>query len=504
MLKKENPKLYEINTMVWLHELFLEYGVRFSIGNVPSKEWDKLKDMGFDYVWLMGVWKRSEAGVRLLQSGPESASFKSLFNSVLPGWTAEDITGSPYSIAAYVPDAMIGVWQDIDTARQQLNKRGMGLILDFVPNHTAPDHKWIFDYPDYYIQGTKDDFKKNPSLFFTVWRKWRTCYIARGKDPYFPPWTDTAQLNFFNPELRSALMQELKKIAEHCDGVRCDMAMLVLKDIFRNNWGWAENKADPKSWEYEFWQEARRALPDFLLIAEAYWDTEWRLQQMGFDYVYDKRLYDRMRSFSAPEIYLHLTADIGFQKKLVRFIENHDEPRSAEVFRKDSLFASIVLFSTLPGLKLYHHGQLDGRRIKIPLQISGVRREEPDAEIRAFYEKILYMTKQDVFHSGSWELKNVLPVTDDSFKDLIAYVWKSDNILKLVAININQNFVQGRISLKEEISGDSELSDKSDYILYDELNNQTYVRNGKEMADPGLHVMLGWGRVHVFDISLKR
>ena len=497
MMKKENPKLYEINAVVWLHELFLEHGVRFTIGNVPSQEWDKLKDMGFDYVWLMGVWKRSEASIKLLHDGPESVSFKSLFNSVLPGWTAEDITGSPYSIAAYDPDRLIGTWQDIDTARRQLNKRGIGLILDFVPNHTAPDHQWIFDYPDYYIQGTKRDFKKNPSLFFTVRRKLRTYYIARGKDPYFPPWMDTAQLNFFNPELRSALMQELKKIAEHCDGVRCDMAMLVLKDIFQRNWGWAENKADTKSWEYEFWQEARSAIPDFLLIAEAYWDTEWRLQQLGFDYVYDKRLYDRMRSLSAHEIYLHLKADISFQKKLVRFIENHDEPRSADVFKKNSLFASIVLFSTLPGLKLYHHGQLDGRRIKIPLQISGVRREEPDPEIRAFYEKILYMTKQDIFRSSRWKLKNVLPVADDSFSGLIAYVWKTDKNLKLVAVNINQNFVQGRIPLKEEIS------ENYYYVLYDELNNQTYVRNGKEMTDPGLHVMLEGGRIHVFDISVK-
>ena len=197
MLKKENPKLYEINTMVWLHELFLEYGVRFTIGNVPSKEWDKLKDMGFDYVWLMGVWKRSEAGVRLLQSGPESASFKSLFNSVLPGWTAEDITGSPYSIAAYVPDAMIGAWQDIDTARQQLNKRGMGLILDFVPNHTAPDHKWIFDYPDYYIQGTKDDFKKKSVPVFHCMEEMENLLYSKRQGSIFPAVDRYRTVEFF-------------------------------------------------------------------------------------------------------------------------------------------------------------------------------------------------------------------------------------------------------------------------------------------------------------------
>jgi glycosidase len=110
----------------------------------------------------------------------------------------------------------------------------MKLILDFFPNHTAPDHPWVFEHPDYYIQGSEPDYARDPAAFIPVQKGRRTLYIARGRDPYFPPWPDTAQLNYLSRDVRSALIEELKKISGHCDGVRCDMAMLVLNDIFEN------------------------------------------------------------------------------------------------------------------------------------------------------------------------------------------------------------------------------------------------------------------------------
>jgi len=489
---KDNPILYEINTAAWLYELSLKYGAPLTIGDVPAHEWGKIAAMGFHYIWLMGIWKRSRIGKAIFMETPE---YRHLSDDPERGWTDEDIPGSPYSIAAYEPDPLIGEWEEIGMVRDELHRRRIGLILDFVPNHTAPDHLWVMEHPDYYIQGTKEDFQDDPEAFSLINIGGRGLYIARGRDPYFPPWTDTLQLNFFNPEMRTALIQELKKIASYCDGVRCDMAMLVLNEIFIKTWGLAGGNLYHDPLKKEFWKEVRDAFPGFLLMAEAYWDKEWTLQQLGFDYTYDKRLYDRIVSSSVQDIYLHLRADISFQKKMTRFIENHDEPRSAGIFAKDRLLAAATLFSTLPGMKLYHQGQLEGKTIKLPVQLRTIKIEEPDGEIRSFYEKLLFITKQDVFHEGEWRLKEVFFFVDESFQNLIAYTWKSSLRTKLVVVNLSQNLSQGRIHLMNELAGEG------DFLFLDELNNQQYVRKGADIATAGLHVILDGYKAHVFDIQ---
>ncbi|MBI5074398.1 MAG: alpha-amylase [Nitrospirae bacterium] len=483
--------LYEINAAAWLHELSVQYGASLSAGEVPVHEWDKIAYRGFHYVWFMGIWKRSQAGKTYFR---EAEEYRSLYNAVLPGWTEKDIIGSPYSIAAYEPDPLIGTWEDIDRVRAELRKRGIGLILDFVPNHTGPDHPWVMDHPDYYIQGTEDDFRRAPAAFFSIQNDNKVFYIARGRDPYFAPWPDTAQLNYFNTEMRAALISELKNIAGHCDGVRCDMAMLILNEIFSKTWEQIGHNWVHKPDRKEFWTEVRDELPETLLMAEAYWDKEWTLQQLGFDYTYDKRLYDRIVSFSAPDIYLHLKADISFQNKMTRFIENHDEPRSADIFGGDRLMTATILFSTLPGMKLYQQGQLEGKKIKLPVQLRRVKTEEPDEDVRCFYEKLLAITKQSVFHDGEWQLKEVFPFADESFQNLIAFTWKSSLQTILVVVNLGWNLSQGRIPLKDE------LAEEGNYLLIDGLNNQKYMRSGVDMATVGLHVILDGYKAHIFDL----
>ncbi|MEW6571818.1 MAG: alpha-amylase family glycosyl hydrolase, partial [Nitrospirota bacterium] len=173
----KHPKLYEINTVAWLYELSQKYGDRFSIGNVPSKEWDGLKESGFHYIWLMGIWKRSQEGRRYFQTDPR---YRPLYDTVLPGWKEEDIIGSPYSVASYEPDPIMGDWQDLDRVLEELHKRNMKLVLDFVPNHTGPDHPWVKDHPEYYIQGSEDDFRRNPAAFFQAQHKGKAFFIAKG------------------------------------------------------------------------------------------------------------------------------------------------------------------------------------------------------------------------------------------------------------------------------------------------------------------------------------
>ena len=239
----------------------------------------------------------------------------------------------------------------------------MRLILDFVPNHVAPDHPWVMEHPEYFIQGDEEDLRRDPASF--VERGGRV--FACGRDPYFPAWPDVLQLNAFNPGLRSAVIETLSDIAGQCDGVRCDMAMLLLNNIFERTWGL---RAGAKP-ETNYWPEVIPAIkkenPDFKFIAEAYWDLEWELQQQGFDYCYDKRLYDRIEHDSANSVIGHLSGDLDYQDKLVRFIENHDEPRAAAVFTPEKERAAAVLVATLPGAKLFHEGQFEGRKVRLPV-----------------------------------------------------------------------------------------------------------------------------------------
>ena len=200
-------------------------------------------------------------------------------------------------------------------------------MLDFVPNHTGRDHPWVESHPEYYILGTEEDLVRTPQNYVWARSKQRDLTLAYGRDPYFAGWPDTLQLNYGNPALQEAMTGELLRIARQCDGVRCDMAMLVLPDVFSRTWG----MPCPRFWP-QATERVREQTPGFVFMAEVYWDLEWVLQQEGFDYTYDKRLYDRLREGHARPVREHLLAGLDYQEKMARFLENHDEPRAAVAF----------------------------------------------------------------------------------------------------------------------------------------------------------------------------
>ncbi|HZB26696.1 MAG TPA: alpha-amylase family glycosyl hydrolase, partial [Vicinamibacterales bacterium] len=317
----EHPHLFEISAWPWLERLSAREHRRVTLADVPGAEWDVIAARGFTHVFLMGVWRRSPLGRAIAL---DHAGLRAEYGDALPGWTADDVVGSPYCIQAYEPDARMGGWDALAAARKELNRRGLALVLDFVPNHTAFDHRWVTEYPERYVLGNEDDLRFAPDAF----RPAGGSVIACGRDPYFPAWTDVAQLNYFNPATRDAMAGELAAIAAHCDGVRCDMAMLVLNEVFEQTWRplLRERWTAPAT---EFWPSARAAAPDTLLVAEVYWDLEWTLQQQGFSFTYDKRLLDRLRASTPEDVRGHLRAEPAYRDRLARFLENHDESRSA-------------------------------------------------------------------------------------------------------------------------------------------------------------------------------
>ncbi len=482
------PVIYEINTCLWLAELGRTHRNPMTLDTVPPMEWDAIASHGFDAVWLMGVWERSPAGLAIARGNP---SLMGACRRALPDVTDGDLVGSPYCVRRYEVDASMGGPGGLAEARTQLARRGLRLMLDFVPNHVAPDHPWIDDHPEYFVSGARADIERDPAAFME--RNGRV--FACGRDPYFPAWPDVVQLNAFQPGLRRAAIETLSSIAAQCDGVRCDMAMLLLNDIFERTWG---ARAGPKP-ATDYWSDVigqvRSRHDRFLFMAEAYWDLEWKLQQQGFDYCYDKRLYDRLEHGDADPIRQHLGGDSSYQRRLVRFLENHDEPRAAAVFPPDKHRAAAVVSMTLPGAKLLHEGQFQGRRTRLTVFLSRRPDESPDRELEQFYAKLLHQTEHEPFQSGEWAMCDCRGWPDNmTSRDLLAWCWKKDETRSLVIVNFSTEASRGLIRLPwSDLTGT--------WCLVDPFTAQRYDRSGEEMRGNGLYVSLKPWRWHFFSFE---
>ncbi len=476
---KKNPVIYEINTMVWLFEMSQQMLFPITLANIPAEKWDELTHLHIEAVWLMGVWQRSPRGIAISNLHPGNLSD---FRQALPDFSFADNVGSPYCIRRYAVDAQLGGDEGLAIAREQLSLRGIKLILDFVPNHLAHDHRWVQESPDYFISGNKEDLRDDPVTYVQIGGNIFAC----GKDPFYPAWQDVLQVNAFHPGLREDIIETVSRIARQCDGVRCDMAMLMLNEVFERTWG---KRAGPEP-ELEYWEElipaVKRTNRDFIFIAEAYWDKEWILQQQGFDFCYDKRLYDRLEHENAQAVRSHLLADPVYQSKMIRFIENHDEPRHVVAFQPGKNRAATVIFSTLPGAKLYHDGQFDGRKVRLPVFLCRRPDEPVDFELRAFCQRLLLAIAHPVFHEGDWQLCECAGWPDNpGFENLLAWYWCDGNDRFLIVVNYSGHANQGRVKIP-----DQELRSRN-WRLNDSLSEVTFERNGDEMADPGLYVALG-------------
>jgi len=234
-------------------------------------------------------------------------------------------------------------------------------------------------------------------------------------------------------------------------------------------------------------------VPDFVWLAEVYWDMEWRMQELGFQFTYDKRLYDRLREGSTGQVRTHLGADLRYQSKLTRFLENHDEPRSAAVFPRERIASVVTLLSTLPGMRFYHHGQLDGLKTFVPMPLSKARPENADPQIRELYERLLRSADAEVFHAGEWQLLEVQPAGDDTFQDLIAYRWHYQADNKLIVLNLGNRTAQGKV--QKAIAGAAQ-----NYLFRDLLDGSEYLRDRAEIDGNGLYVRLAPYQAHAFEV----
>lgn len=467
-----HPSLYQVNTRVCLTELSRALGRPTTLGDIPDAELDRWQGMGFDWIWLLSVWRTGEAGKKVSRENPE---WRAEFMHTLPDLREEDIGGSGFAIAGYEVSPDLGGDAALARLRQRLKERGLKLMLDFVPNHVALDHPWTISHPEYFVTDS-------------------TGCPEHGRDPNYPGWPDTLQLDYANPALQEAMIQELERIANQCDGVRCDMAMLVLPEVFGRTWG---RKSVP------FWPVAiprvRKSHPDFCFMAEVYWDLEWTLQQRGFDFTYDKHLYDRLRATTAESVRGHLCADLDYQGKLARFLENHDEPRAATTFDPAVHRAAAVIAYTVPGLRFFHQGQFEGRKIKVSPHLVRAPEEPSDVELGDFYARLLSVLRNPAVKNGMWERIELQPAwegngTSEAF---IAHAWKGPGGERmLVAVNYAPHPSQCYLPLQY-------LETRNHVVRFrDLLGPAIYDRVGNILLFQGLYLDLQPWSYHIFMLEV--
>ena len=484
------PSLYQVNTRVWLTDLARALGRPATLDDAPDAELNRLAAQGFDWVWPLSVWQTGAAGRQVSRANPE---WRREFEETLPDLREDDIAGSGFAITGYTVADQLGGNAALARLRERLRSRGLRLMLDFVPNHTGLDHPWVDTHPDYYVSGTEEDLARTPVNYTRLPGAGGDRILAHGRDPYFPGWPDTLQLDYSNPATLEAMTAELERIAGQCDGVRCDMAMLVLPDVFERTWG---RPAPP------FWPDAtrrvRERMPDFCFMAEVYWDLEWTLQQQGFDYTYDKRLYDRLREGHARPVREHLHAGLDFQERLARFLENHDEARAAATFSPEMHQAAAVITFLAPSLRFFHQGQFEGRTARISPHLVRGPEEPADPVLSTFYDRLLAVLKRPAPRDGEWKLLPCGTAWDgNATKDnYVAYSWQFGGEDRLI-VAVNASAVRSQCFVRlpfHDLEG-------ALWRLEDLLGQAFYVRDGTDLQTWGLFLDEPPWKAQVFSLT---
>jgi glycosidase len=491
MTSPRYPSLYQINTRVWLTALSRQLGKRATLDDIPDAELDRLAESGFDWIWLLSVWQTGPEARQVSRTNPV---WRHEYQETLPDLTDDDIPGSGFAITGYTVHESLGGDAALARIRARLKKWGMRLMLDFVPNHMGLGHPWVEEHPEYFVQGSELDLSRAPRNFTWVQRKRGDLLLAHGRDPYFDGWPDTLQLNYAHPDTQEAMTGELVRIAGQCDGVRCDMAMLVLPHVFEQTWG----QYAPLFWPQAI-KRVREKVPGFTFMAEVYWDLEWNLQQQGFDYAYDKRLYDRLRERHARPVREHFLAGLDYQDKLARFLENHDEPRAAATFPPDVHRAAAVLTFLSPGLRFFHQGQFEGRQKRISPHLGRGPDEPTDELTKQFYERLLALLKQPVLRDGEWRLLECAPAWDGNWTHdcYVAFAWQgAAGPPLIVAVNYaaNQSQTHARLPF-------ADLAGKK-WRVFDQLSGATYDWNGDDLAGRGLFLDMAPWQAAVFALTV--
>lgn len=484
--------IYEINTRVWIKQ-FTKNNVVPKIIDVHAEYWEALANKGIKYVWLMGIW---ETVPETIEKYCFADGLINEYNMALNDWKNDDVVGSPYAIDDYKINSTFATHDEFIKFKEKLNNLGLKIILDFIPNHFHAETSLLKTNPDIFLQGNEELYSKDKATYF----KSSTGNIyAHGRDPNFSAWEDTIQVNYFSESAREFMISTLVNLTQLCDGIRCDMAMLPINNIFQKTWNENLAQLGVDAMENEFWNEAiplsKKANNDFLFIAEAYWDLEWQLQQFGFDYTYDKKLLDCLEYGKTECLYEHLKADKSYQQKSIRFIENHDEKRAITSLGLEKSKAAAIAISTMEGATLFHDGQFEGRKIKLPVQLGREPNEDINNSLVQFYDNLLQIVKHPIFSDGQWSLITPTQLPNDTTnKFLLSWQWALNEDKRIVIINFSNSPAYCLIKFYVNIKNGK-------VTLVDLLNSKEFKRDVKEIVEEGLFIHLEAYQSHIFKIK---
>ena len=488
-----NHKLYEINTRMWIKQ----FGKDVKLSEVPISYFKNLKQKGFDLIWLMGVWKTPAENIQYAFAPELIKAYK----KCLPDWKKEDVIGSPYAIDSYQLNPKLGSFDDLLILKDKLNKIGLKLILDFIPNHFGSDSSVVKNSTHLFLPGDKQLLKEEPSTYFRLSSD-KNIILGHGRDPFFPAWSDTAQLNYFSDETRTFMTEQLFRLIKYCDGIRCDMAMLMMNNIFQSTWPGPITKLNYKKPKNEFWYQAikkvKKVNPNFIFIGEVYWDLESELIQLGFDFTYYKHFLDMLINNDTSGIVNILKSDYNYLNKLVFFIENHDEERAVKSLGIKKSIASAVILLTIPGMKLFYNDQLEGRKIKCPIQLGRRSVDKGSKTIRDFYSKILALINNETYKKGKFKLLHAIKFDekDESYKNILTWYWRFNNNIKITIVNFSKKHSKGKIKLPTD-------NFPQKIILKNLLTKANMKITSKKLTDEGFIVQLKGYQSRIIEINLS-
>ncbi|HZJ10570.1 MAG TPA: alpha-amylase family glycosyl hydrolase, partial [Trueperaceae bacterium] len=415
------------NAYVWLEQLSRRSGRTVArLDQVPDEELRELADHGFDTLWLVGVWQRSEASrtIKRLRGQPFAEA-------------------SAYAIHDYVIAPDLGGEDALSALAERAARHGLRLASDMVPNHTGIDAHWVEERPDWFLRlatppfdayrfagpdltpgraievRIEDGYYDGSDAAVVFERRERATgernYVYHGNDGTAMPWNDTAQLDYLNPEVRAVVIDTIVAVARRFKVIRFDAAMTLVRRHVRRLWhpppgqGGAipsrsrhalEAEAFDRAMPHEFWREvvdevARRA-PDTLLVAEAFWLLEsYFVRTLGVHRVYNSAFMHFLAAERNAEhrrlLRTTLASDPRDLERFVNYLTTPDEETAAETFGTgDKYFGAATMLATLPGLPLFGHGQVEGLREKYGMEFRAPRLDEPpDTRLQARHREVI-------------------------------------------------------------------------------------------------------------------
>ncbi len=541
---------------VWLDQLSRSHGFPITrLDQVPDAELDRLAACGFSGLWLIGLWERSPASQRIKQICGNP-----------------DAIASAYSLFDYEVAADLGGWEALANLRERAGRRGIRLASDMVPNHTGIYSRWVIQHPDWFVQTdyppyptyqfTGEDLSSDSNICIQVedgyWSKHdaavvfkhydrrdgRTRYIYHGNDGTSIPWNDTAQLNYLITEVRESVIQTILHVARNFPIIRFDAAMTLAKKHYQRLWfplrglgGGVPSRAEhgmskeefDAVFPVEFWRDVvdRVAVeaPGTLLLAEAFWMMEgYFVRTLGMHRVYNSAFMNMLKTEENSKYRSTIKNVLEFNheilKRFVNFMNNPDEKTAVAQFgSQGKYFGACVLLSTMPGLPMFGHGQIEGFHEKYGMEYKRAYWDEQVDEglVRGhemwifplLRRRWLFSGSENFvlydFHAGDSVDENVFAYSNrvDEHRALVLYHnchsvtsgWIRESV-SFLAGDTGEDGRLERTSLAEALKAPHE---ENSYLAFrDQTEGLEYLRSSRELREQGLYVELKEYQFHVF------